>query len=356
VINRDYWEATGLPIPSTVEELHDLAVAMKENGVEKPLAVSAEGDIVEGLVSQALGASFVGQPILDNATGDLILDVTTDETRRYIELFRQWYDEGLLDKDFTSITEMDFTPFNSGTVGTSSGMGFMIDDYYSFYGVYQQPLGVLHGDGLRDKEVLLKEWPASPVSAMPGISLTTLCETDGVVEEAMRLCDFFYSDYGYLVCNYGWVEGETYDMVDGRPMTNAFFDDRDPDLNVANKSMYTSDGDFGYVYPNFNFDNATGTLLEAAELWTVPEDQPNAKYTTLPGNMKLNADETARVSSALLDLQTYVESTVLLWMTGQAALNDGTWDAFVSKCQSMQLDSILEAYTEAYQRYTGQES
>jgi len=72
--------------------------------------------------------------------------------------------------------------------------------------------------------------------------------------------------------------------------------------------------------------------------------------------MKLNADETARVSSALLDLQTYVESTVLLWMTGQAALNDGTWDAFVSKCQSMQLDSILEAYTEAYQRYTGQES
>ena len=121
----------------------------------------------------------------------------------------------------------------------------------------------------------------------------------------MRLCDFFYSDYGYLVCNYGWVEGETYDIVDGKPITNDFFNDRDIDINVAYKSMYTSDGDFGYVYPNFNFDYGSDTLMEAAELWTVPEDQPNAKYTTLPGNMKLNADETGRVSNALLDLQTY---------------------------------------------------
>ncbi|MBQ9269583.1 MAG: hypothetical protein IJ206_08725 [Oscillospiraceae bacterium] len=353
VVNRDYWEATGLGIPATVEELHELGEAMKAGGVEKPLAVSAEGDIVEGIVSQAMGASFTGIPILDNASGKLILDVTTDETRAYIELFRQWYDEGLLDKDFTSITEMDFTPFNSGTVGTSSGMGFMIDDYYSFYGIYQQPLGVLHADGLGDKEVLLASWPASPVSAMPGISLTTACERDDLVEPAMRLCDFFYSDYGYLVSNYGWVEGETYDMVDGKPMTNAFFDDRDPDLNVANKSMYTSDGDFGYVYPNFNFDNATGTLLEAAELWTVPEDQPNAKYTKLPDNMKLNAAETGQATGPLLDLQTYVESTVLLWMTGQTELNDKTWEEFVTNCNSMDLDAILDAYTSAFERYTG---
>ena len=353
VVNRDYWEATGLGIPATVEELHELGAAMKAGGVEKPLAVSAEGDIVEGIVSQAMGASFTGTPILDNASGKLILDVTTDETRAYIELFRQWYDEGLLDKDFTSITEMDFTPFNSGTVGTSSGMGFMIDDYYSFYGVYQQPLGVLHADGLGDKEVLLASWPASPVSAMPGISLTTACERDDLVEPAMRLCDFFYSDYGYLVSNYGWVEGETYDMVDGKPMTNAFFDDRDPDLNVAYKSMYTSDGDFGYVYPNFNFDNATGTLLEAAELWTVPEDQPNARYTKLPDNMKLNAAETGQATGPLLDLQTYVESTVLLWMTGQTELNDKTWEEFATNCNSMDLDAILAAYTSAFERYTG---
>ena len=353
VVNKEYWEATGLGIPATVEELHELGAAMKSNGVEKPLAVSAEGDIVEGIVSQAMGASFTGTPIIDNASGELILDVTTGETRAYIELFRQWYDEGLLDKDFTSITEMDFTPFNSGTVGTSAGMGFMIDDYYNFYGVYQQPLGVLHADGLGDKEVLIASWPASPVSAMPGISLTTACERDDLVEPAMRLCDFFYSDYGYLVSNYGWIEGETYDVVDGRPMTNDFFDARDPDLNVGNKSMYTSDGDFGYVYPNFNFDNASGTLLEAAELWTVPEEQPNAKYTKLPDNMKLNADETGKATGPLLDLQTYVESTVLLWMTGQTELTDEAWEEFVSRCNSMNLEDILDAYTSAYERYTG---
>lgn len=185
-------------------------------------------------------------------------------------------------------------------------------------------------------------------------ALTTACESDDLVEPCMRMCDFFYSEAGYLVCNYGWEEGETYEIVDGKPIPNDFFNERDPDIQVTNKTLYTSDSDFGYVYPNFNFDIGSETMMEAADLWTLPEDQPAALYTTLPGNMKLNAEETTRIATHLTDLQTYVESSVLLWMTGQTELNDSTWDEFVSKCQSMQLDEILEVYTGAYERYTAQ--
>ena len=352
VINKEYWEATGLELPTTIDELHEVALAMKNNGVASPLAVSAEGDIIEGLVSQAMGASFEGIPIIENSTGELILDVTTDETRAYIELFRQWFSEGLLDPDFASISEMDFTPFNNGTVGTASGMGFMLDSYYDLYGVYQQPLPIIHGEGLEDGQVLLDRWPTSLVNSMPGIALTTSCEDDDVIEACMRMCDFFYSDEGFIVCNYGWEEGETYEIVDGQPVPNDFFNERDPELDVANKSLYTSDGDFGYVYPNFNFDVGSETMIEASELWTLPEDQPNALYTTLPENMKLNAEETAQVASLLTDLQTYAESTVLLWMTAQTELNDASWNEFVSRCESMNLDQILKVYTGAYERYT----
>ena len=161
---------------------------------------------------------------------------------------------GALDPDFASISEMDFTPFNNGTVGTASGMGFMLDSYYDLYGVYQQPLPIIHGEGLEDGQVLLDRWPTSLVNSMPGIALTTSCEDDDVIEACMRMCDFFYSDEGFIVCNYGWEEGETYEIVDGQPVPNDFFNERDPELDVANKSLYTSDGDFGYVYPNFNFD------------------------------------------------------------------------------------------------------
>lgn len=352
VINREYWEQTGLELPYTVDELHQVAVAMKENGVEKPLAVTAEGSIVEGLVTQAMGASITATPIIDNATGELILDVTTPESRAYIELFIEWYKEGLLDKDFASISEMDFTPFNSGTTGTSSGMGFMLDSYYNMYGVYQQPLPILHSDGLDDGQVLLKTWPASLVNSMPGIALTTACEDDNIVEPCMRLCDFFYSVEGFIVTNYGWVEGETYERdADGNPIPNDFFNARDPELDIANKSLYTSDSDFGYVYPNFNFDIGSETMMEAARCWTLSEDQPSALYTTLPGNMKLNAEEAAQVSTMLADLQTHAETTTLLWMTGQSELTDATWDKFVADCESMNLQTILDVYTGAYQRY-----
>lgn len=352
VINKEYFEATGKDLPYTVEELHEVALAMKNNGVPKPLAVSAEGSIVEGLVTQAMGASLAGAPIIDNATGDLILDVTTPETRAYIELFREWYSEGILDKDFASISEMDFTGFNNGNIGTAAGMGFMIDSYYAMYGVYQQPLPILHSDGLEKGQVLLKTWPASLVNSMPGIALTVACEDDDVIEPAMRLCDFFYSDKGFLVGNYGWIEGETYEYdADGNPIPNTFFNERDPDLEVANKSLYTSDSDFGYVYPNFNFDIGSQTMMEAAECWTLPEDQPHALYTGLPGNMKLTADEAAQISTHLADLQTYAETTILLWMTGQTELNDDTWNTFVEECEALSLDEILEVYTGAYERY-----
>lgn len=351
VINKEYWEATGLELPDTIEKLHDVGVAMRDNGVKAPLAVTAEGSIVESLVSQAMGASFSGALLIDNASGELILDATTDQTRSYIELFNEWYNEGILDKDFLSITEMDFTGFNNGDIGTASGMGFMIDSYYDTYGVYQQALPVIHADGLGEKELLLASWPSSPVNSMPGIALCTSCEEEDVVEACMKLCDFFYSDTGYLAANYGWVEGETYEMVDGKAMPLPFFDERDADLGIANKSLYTSDGDFGYVYPNFNFDTGTETLVTASELWTVPEDQPNSIYTSLPSNMKLTADESDSIGSSYTDLQTHIESTVLKWMVGEAELTDASWDEFVATCQSLDLDKIIEVYTGAYERY-----
>lgn len=67
--------------------------------------------------------------------------------------------------------------------------------------------------------------------------------------------------------------------------------------------------------------------------------------------MKLTADEATQVSSLLADLQTYVETTTMLWMTGQNELDDSSWNEFVLKCESMNLEEILDVYTAAYHRY-----
>ena len=69
--------------------------------------------------------------------------------------------------------------------------------------------------------------------------------------------------------------------------------------------------------------------------------------------MKLNARETAKIATHLTDLQTYVESTVLLWMTGQTELQRQQLAGKSVDCkmrQSMKLDEILEVYTGAYER------
>ena len=67
--------------------------------------------------------------------------------------------------------------------------------------------------------------------------------------------------------------------------------------------------------------------------------------------MKLTADESDSIGSAYTDLQTYIESTVLKWMVGEAELTDAAWDDFTATCRSLDLDKIIEVYTGAYERY-----
>lgn len=162
--------------------------------------------------------------------------------------------------------------------------------------------------------------------------------------------DWFYSDEGAEISNYGWVEGETYDVVDGEKRINEFYGLRDENNN-ANRGLYTTDLDFGLVYINIATEVYTDKQMAAVKAWTPDPEYPKAIYYGLPTAAALTSEESEAVTTLLSDLSTYVETTVMRWYHLDDELNDDTWNTFVSTCEGMHLDEILETYTAAYERY-----
>ncbi len=98
MVRRDYLEATGMD-PVTVEDWLEAAKAMKSNGVQYPFGVSNGGDIRGGFFMYAFGTSGGHSYKVDNATGELVYDGTSDELRDFVEFFAESFKAGLIDPD-----------------------------------------------------------------------------------------------------------------------------------------------------------------------------------------------------------------------------------------------------------------
>ena len=349
-VNKNYFEATGMDVPNTVDEWYELAKAMKAQGVQYPLYADSTGSIFDGALSNAMGTSITSQFIIDAKTDELIFSPTMEESREYIELFRKWYSEDLIDKDFLSSNfNIIKDSFSAGKVGTASVMGQEIDKYYDMFGVEITPMPLIVSEDCEAGQTFLANKYTTLVAGLGGVAVTTCCEE---LEATLKFCDWFYSESGMYICNYGWIEGETYEIIDGQyRVIDEFFNGRDATYNISNKSLYTRGSGIGLTYPNFNFDLGSDTTKTASEGWTASTDYSNAKYYYLPTAISLTSEESEDVSGKFNDLDTYVDGVILKWLVGETELNDNTWNEFVETCNSMELDHIREVYDAAYRRY-----
>ena len=78
LVRVDYLEATGLEDPVTCEDWMEVFKAMKSNGVQYPMGVSNGGDIRGGFFMNAYGTAGGHSYKVDNATGELVYDGTSD--------------------------------------------------------------------------------------------------------------------------------------------------------------------------------------------------------------------------------------------------------------------------------------
>ena len=120
-IRKDWLDDLNLEMPSTIDDWTKVLTAFKdEKGAEAPLMIPTNGKFLSSEFCSAWG---IGTDFYQ-VNGEVRFGPVMDEYKEYLNLMRGWYSDRLLDKDFTTRTDMTGTGAPSNMTGTGKTGAF----------------------------------------------------------------------------------------------------------------------------------------------------------------------------------------------------------------------------------------
>ncbi len=342
---KDYLEATGLPIPVTCEDWTEMFKALKNNGVQYPMGVSNGGDIRGGFFCNAFGTSGGHAFKVDLATGELVYDGTSDELRDFVEFFAENFKAGMIDPDFAYAQMFDTSLQTSGATALWGGMDRDLVMMKENYDMDLIAVPMTFPEGYEAPKEFSYEYAKQRNSGMKNTVITTSCAEP---EKALTVLDWFFSTEGASAVNFGFNEGESYEVVDGVKQMLPLMNTRNEDL-VSYEVIYALDEGPGFQIVNKRNPISEDYVIEAKELW-LDYDKDKALYSSTP-TLAFTAEESEDMTAVNVDIYTTVRTEISRFMMGEQELNDETWQAYVDKIEAMGLAELQEYYETAYARY-----
>ena len=358
LIRKDWLDELGLDIPNSYDEMHDVLAAFKSSyNVTDPYIMPYQVLSPWGLMSAGYGIPAVADAnnfYVDLETDKVELATTSDAYYDYLCMFRDWYQEGLINPNFVS--QASNIPDESIISTEQTGIWF---SDLSYIKTYQELLAsinpnselALMGDpGIDDQRsgYMEKQFTAA---GRGGFSVSEQCDD---VALALSWCDMWYNPDLTQFINYGY-EGETFEYDEnGKPVLGGIIVNNDlglPSLKMANGVYLCTSG--GFIYDLHKYDlEFTDLQLEAYTKWIITADDPSTVVTAdFPGGAKLTADEADAVTTAMGDINTHVGEMALKFVTGAVELTPESYAAYVTDIEGMRLQEALDAMQSAYDRY-----
>lgn len=358
LIRKDWLDELGLDIPNSYDEMHDVLAAFKSSyNVTDPYIMPYQVLSPWGLMSAGYGIPAVADAnnfYVDLKTDKVALSTISDAYYDYLCMFRDWYQEGLINPNFVS--QASNIPDESIISTEQTGIWF---SDLSYIKTYQELLAsinpnselALMGDpGIDDQRsgYMEKQFTAA---GRGGFSVSEQCDD---VALALSWCDMWYNPDLTQFINYGY-EGETFEYDEnGKPVLGGIIVNNDlglPSLKMANGVYLCTSG--GFIYDLHKYDlEFTDLQLEAYSKWIITADDPSTVVTAdFPGGAKLTADEADAVTTAMGDINTHVGEMALKFVTGAVELTPESYAAYVTDIEGMRLQEALDAMQSAYDRY-----
>lgn len=345
---QDMLEKVNMEAPTTIDEWEAVLTAFKDElGVEKPLSGTAANFI--GTSSWIAGAfdTYSGYYIRDGKVQYGFLD---ESYKDYIATINKWYEAGIIDAE---IFGNDSSIVNSNLLNDRSAVGF---------GYIGSAIGTLTNSAAEtnpDFKLVGVQYPVLEKGDEPkfinrswdvrtdhAAAITTACEN---VEAAIRFLDFWYSEEGSLMKNFG-TEGVSYEMIDGYPTYT--------DLILKNPDGYSiSDALGGYT----RAANPSVGLIDVRyyEQYYQLEEQVEAMYTwneyadnaisVLMPSVTPTSDESEELAVIENAVKTYVEEELTKFIMGLRNMEE--WDSFIETVKGMNVERAIEIRQGAYDRY-----
>lgn len=171
---------------------------------------------------------------------------------------------------------------------------------------------------------------------------TAISADSPYIKEIVQLFDYFYSEEGSLLMNFG-IEGETYTMENGVPTyTDIIAKDEQGRsilsmLNIYGHREWAYKQDIGYE--DALLDKTYVDYRNEMEQYIRP---------TIPA-LSFTEDEREVINSTYTEIQTYKDEMINKFIMGKEPLDN--FDKFVQTLKDMGIDDVLAVEQAAYDRY-----
>lgn len=338
LIRQDILEKNNLEMPTTLEELMEVALKLKEiypdsTPISNRFNTANIMAGIAGAYNTIAGWTLGDGMFYDDKSDEWVFAPTTENWKEFVTYARELYSSGALDPEFST---QDSSVYEQRI---AKGEIFIVYDWATNCKLFNQEgtafdedfhmVAMAPPEGLEGEYALQWNGPWEQAWVLPA----TVAEQDNF-DAILRMIDWLYSDEAMVAMTFG-EEGTTYEVVDGKKQ---FIDD-----------TVEYNADYGLFENNFcvrlDTDYYEATLPQevldvynvCAENEYVPPTNPASPLTAE------QMDEVSVTSSTLVD---YVNSSLEGFIFGTMSLDD--WDSFVAECENKGCRQLEEMYNEAW--------
>ncbi len=344
IVRKDWLDELGLKVPETYDEWYTVLKAFKEKkGATAPLTVPYLS------LSTMLGGGADSYSNFYVEKGKVGFGPILPTRKRYFETLNKWYEEGLLDKNFSSLTgKMVDANILGGKSGATygpggSGIGRYLDSVKGKDGKFNL-VGAPYPSA--KKGIRPKFANATPAfgNNQGNSAITTRCKN---VEAAARLLDYGYSKEGSMFYNFG-IEGLTYKMVDGNPLYTEFIQKNPENLsNTQVMSKYMRAHTNGPFVQDKRYLDQYYEYAQQKEAMGRWRNSDHLKYILPP--VTPTPDESAELTKIMGDINTYIDEYSLKFIMGVEPISK--FDEYVAQIRKMGIDKAIAINQKALERY-----
>ena len=337
---KDIFDQHGLEIPSTYDELYDVAKRLKDLYPDS-YPISCENFF--SYIAQSAGPqwkkNFQCWEYYDFTAGKWCFGAAEDTMLDIVKVFKRFYDDELIQPNFTASTEHEFRELVTG------GRTFIFPHNQSRMGDFITEASIIN----RAFDLAVMAPPVADASGGKPLMINSRSDSGGMsivntgdetrISNAVKLFDWFYSAQAYELLSWG-EEGQTYEISTG---TKRFILSRDED--IRSKYGFQTPAAAQAVYPEavmseqfkYNTSEDVKTLLSSIESDYNPRNW-----------ISFTEDEQEILSETGAAIRSFARENISKFLIGQKPLSE--WDSFVEDLYDMDLDELLSVYETAYDR------